>query len=88
LEYQLAQEAAERLGVSVRAIQEWAKEGKIPNAKKQGRDWLIPANAQIYTRRQTLGELHKRYLRIRRQTIRRLRLLQSFQNRKRKRFNR
>ncbi len=45
MEYQLAQEAAERMGVSVRAIQKWAKEGKIPHAKKSGRDWLIPVNA-------------------------------------------
>ncbi len=45
LEFQLIQEAAQRFGVTVRAVQKWAKEGKIPGAKKSGRDWLIPINA-------------------------------------------
>ena len=43
--YETVQEAAERLGVTVRAIQKWAKEGKIFGARKMGRDWQIPADA-------------------------------------------
>ena len=42
MEFELAQAAAERLGVGVRTIQKWAKEGKLPGAIKVGRDWQIP----------------------------------------------
>lgn len=42
MEYELAQAAAERLGVGVRTVQKWAKEGKLPGAIKVGRDWQIP----------------------------------------------
>ena len=45
MNYETATEAASRLGVTVRAIQKWAKEGKIKGAKKIGRDWLIPAGS-------------------------------------------
>ena len=43
--YQSAKKAAERLGCTERAVQKWAKEGKIPYAYKDGRDWKIPENA-------------------------------------------
>ena len=43
--FETAKEAAERLGCTVRAVQKWANEGKLPGAKKQGRDWMIPSNA-------------------------------------------
>lgn len=43
--YETASQAAARLGVTVRAIQKWAKEGKIQDAKKIGRDWMIPTDA-------------------------------------------
>jgi len=43
--YETVQAAAERLGVTVRAVQKWAKEGKIFGAQKVGRDWQIPADA-------------------------------------------
>lgn len=42
MEFELAQSAAERLGVGVRTVQKWAKEGKLPGAIKVGRDWQIP----------------------------------------------
>jgi excisionase family DNA binding protein len=45
LNFETADKAAERLGVTVRAIQKWAKEGKIPNCYKLGRDWMIPKDA-------------------------------------------
>ncbi len=43
--FETADKAAARLGVSVRAIQKWAKEGKIPYSHKVGRDWMIPISA-------------------------------------------
>lgn len=42
MEFELAQAAADRLGVGVRTVQKWAKEGKLPGAIKVGRDWQIP----------------------------------------------
>lgn len=43
--YETAAQAAERLGVSVRTVQKWAKEDKIFGAKRMGRSWLIPVDA-------------------------------------------
>ncbi len=45
MDFEPAVLAAERLGCSLRAVQKWAKEGKIEGAKKVGRDWLIPVSA-------------------------------------------
>ncbi len=45
MNFETAQKAAKRLGVTVRAIQKWAKEGKIPYSHKVGRDWMIPTDA-------------------------------------------
>lgn len=42
MEFESAQQMAERLGVTVRAVQKWAAAGKIPGAKKIGRSWFIP----------------------------------------------
>lgn len=42
MQFEQAQQTAERLGVTVRAIQKWANEGRIPGAKKVGREWMIP----------------------------------------------
>ena len=47
MKFESAALAAQRLNVSVRAVQKWAKEGKIPGAKKVGRDWHIPINIDI-----------------------------------------
>ena len=44
MNFETAALAAERLGVTVRAVQKWAKEGKIEGAKKIGRDWMIPVD--------------------------------------------
>ena len=46
MKYETSQEAAKRLNVTTRAIQKWAKEGKIKCAVKQGRDWLIPSDSE------------------------------------------
>ncbi len=40
--FETAQEAADRLGMSVRAVQKQAAEGRIPGAQKQGKSWMIP----------------------------------------------
>lgn len=42
MNYQTAAALAQKMGVTVRTIQKWAKEGKFPGAYKAGRDWLIP----------------------------------------------
>ena len=42
MKFETAQQTAERLGVTVRAVQKWAKDGKLKGAHKAGRDWLIP----------------------------------------------
>jgi len=46
MEFETAERAALRLGVSVRAIQKWAKEGKLPHAYKLSRVWMIPVDAK------------------------------------------
>lgn len=45
MEYESVHQAAERFGVTVRAVQKWAAAGKLPGAEKIGRDWRIPAGA-------------------------------------------
>ncbi|MBQ7354176.1 MAG: helix-turn-helix domain-containing protein [Clostridia bacterium] len=47
MEFESAAKAAARLGVTVRAVQKWAKSGKLPGAKQIGRSWLIPADALV-----------------------------------------
>lgn len=42
MEFESAKEAAERLGVTIRAIQKWAKQGRLPGAYLVGRMWNIP----------------------------------------------
>lgn len=44
--FESAEKAAKRMGVTIRAIQKWAKEGRIPYAYKEGRDWKIPVSAK------------------------------------------
>lgn len=46
-EYESVQETAERLGVTVRAVQKWAAGGRIPGAEKIGRTWFIPKGAAV-----------------------------------------
>ncbi len=40
--FETAKEVALRLGVTVRAVQKWAKQGKFDGAVLQGRMWMIP----------------------------------------------
>ncbi len=42
MQFESAKQAAERLNVTVRAIQKWAKEGRIPEAYFDNRVWWIP----------------------------------------------
>lgn len=44
--FESAEKAAARMGVTSRAVQKWAKEGRIPYAYKEGRDWKIPVSAK------------------------------------------
>ena len=46
-EYEKVQETAERLGVTVRAVQKWASNGRIPGAVKVGRSWKIPKGTDV-----------------------------------------
>lgn len=46
-EFETVQEAAERLGVTVRAVQKWAGAGRIPGAEKFGKSWLIPKDVTV-----------------------------------------
>ena len=47
IEYETAKEAALRLGVTPRAIQKWAAEGKLPGATRHGKSWMIPKDAVV-----------------------------------------
>ncbi len=42
----LAQEIANKWGVSTRYIQALCQKGRIPGAERKGRDWMIPADAE------------------------------------------
>ena len=42
--YETPSRAAKRLGVTTRAIQKWAVEGRIPGATKLAGNWMIPAD--------------------------------------------
>lgn len=46
MNYESPSATAERLGVSVRAVQKWAKSGKIKGAQQIGRQWLIPKGTE------------------------------------------
>lgn len=43
MDYESPSTTAARLNVTVRAVQKWAKEGRIKGAVRLGREWLIPA---------------------------------------------
>jgi len=40
-----AQEAAEKLNISLRRVQDYCKKGRIPGAERFGINWMIPADA-------------------------------------------
>lgn len=44
MDYESAQQAAERLGVTVKVISKWASEGRIVGAERRGNAWRIPAD--------------------------------------------
>ena len=44
-EFETAKEAALRLGVTPRAVQKWAAEGRFHGAARHGKSWMIPKNA-------------------------------------------
>lgn len=46
MNYETAMQMAQRLGVTVRTVQLWAKNGRLPGAIKQGRDYLIPTGLE------------------------------------------
>lgn len=46
MDFEPVASAAERMGVTVRAVQKWAAAGKIPGAVKMGGTWMIPVNAE------------------------------------------
>ena len=47
--YITAQQAAEKWGVSLRYVQRLMSENRISGAKKYGRSWMIPADAENST---------------------------------------
>lgn len=46
MEYISVTEAAARWNVSVRQVQRLLAENRLPNAKKYGRSWMLPADAE------------------------------------------
>ena len=46
MNYETTQQAADRLGISIHIIRQWAKEDRIPGAVRHGRSWRIPADFQ------------------------------------------
>ncbi len=44
MEFESARQAAERMGVTVRAVQKWAKEGRLPGSYMTGKVWFVPKN--------------------------------------------
>ena len=47
VEFETAKEAAERMGVTPRAVQKWAAAGRLPGAVRHGKSWMIPKNAVV-----------------------------------------
>ncbi|GLC90055.1 helix-turn-helix domain-containing protein [Lysinibacillus piscis] len=46
MQYLTTAEIAEKWSVSIRQVQRLLAEGRIPNAQKYGRSWMIPSNAE------------------------------------------
>ncbi len=52
MDFESSKKCAERLGVTVRAVQKWAKEGRIDGAEKIGREWMIPVTFESVCKKQ------------------------------------
>lgn len=46
MEYLSAQHVAERWNTTVRRVTAWCREGRIPGARKSGKQWFIPSDAK------------------------------------------
>lgn len=46
MEYESVKKTAERMGVTVRAVQKWAKQGRLPGAYFDNRVWQIPKDIE------------------------------------------
>ena len=46
MEYESAEIAAKRWGISVRWVQALCRDRRIPGAKRMGRIWLLPRDAE------------------------------------------
>ncbi len=46
MKYITSQEASALWGITPRRIQQMCKSGEIKGAKKEGKSWIIPENAQ------------------------------------------
>lgn len=57
MKFETAAQAAARMGVTVRAVQKWAKEGKLEGAQKMGRDWMIPFGAVVTESKTEMAEV-------------------------------
>lgn len=64
MQFENAQQAAVRMGVTVRAIQKWATEGRLPGAEKVGRQWLIPVGIEKPIDKSEVAEVSQKKLRI------------------------
>ncbi len=45
MKYITVKEAAEAWGVAPRTVRSWIERGKLPEAQRIGRDWLVPSDA-------------------------------------------
>ena len=59
MKYETPSHAAKRLGVTPRAIQKWASEGRIPGACKMGGSWMIPTSFTEPLAKGTVKEVQK-----------------------------
>ena len=58
MEYITSQQAADKWGVSMRRVQAFLKDGRIDDAVRFGRAWMIPKDAE--KPRDTRGDWHRK----------------------------
>ena len=44
MDYLSCADTAEKLGITIRRVQQMCKQGELPGAVKDGRTWMIPVN--------------------------------------------